>query len=306
MKKITMMIAIVLFVFSLSACGSKGTNPHTLTYEIDNIHDVVLSYDEEDITFFESPDDTLIIKEYMTEADSKYYAKVDIDQGYIHVSEGGKPLFGSFSRHIEVYFPKTYTGSLTVTSTNGNVDFSEVDIEVTSLRIDCSSGKVRIRNAYADTINLSSTSGTLDIGHLEGKEVYISTTSGKVVCDEISGNVTYVSTSGDIEIESAVGAGSYKAENSGILDITYTDVAGDLYLYNKNGDVEVTLPEDLSFRFEAVTKNGSVSTPFESVLSMKDDTVMGTVGGNPSITVKTETRNGNIKVEMREDSNERG
>lgn len=298
MKKITMMIAIVLFVFSLSACGSKGTNPHTLTYEIDNIHDVVLSYDDEDITFFESPDDTLIIKEYMTEADSKYYAKVDIDQGYIHVSEGGKPLFGSFSRHIEVYFPKTYTGSLTVTSTNGNVDFSEVDIEVTSLRIDCSSGKVRIRNAYADTINLSSTSGTLDIGHLEGKEVYISTTSGKVVCDEISGNVTYVSTSGDIEIESAVGAGSYKTENSGILDITYTDVAGDLYLYNKNGDVELTLPEDLSFRFEAVTKNGSVSTPFESVLSMKNDTVTGTVGGNPSITVKTETKNGNIKVEQ--------
>lgn len=298
MKKITMMIAIVLFVFSLSACGSKGTNPHTLTYEIDNIHDVVLSYDDEDITFFESPDDTLIIKEYMTDADSKYYAKVDIDQGYIHVSEGGKPLFGSFSRHIEVYFPKTYTGSLTVTSTNGNVDFSEVDIEVTSLRIDCSSGKVRIRNAYADTINLSSTSGTLDIGHLEGKEVYISTTSGKVVCDEISGNVTYVSTSGDIEIESAVGAGSYKTENSGILDITYTDVAGDLYLYNKNGDVELTLPEDLSFRFEAVTKNGSVSTPFESVLSMKNDTVTGTVGGNPSITVKTETKNGNIKVEQ--------
>lgn len=305
MKKITMMIAIVLFVFSLSACGSKGTNPHTLTYEIDNIHDVVLSYDEEDITFFESPDDTLIIKEYMTDADSKYYAKVDIDQGYIHVSEGGKPLFGSFSRHIEVYFPKTYTGSLTVTSTNGNVDFSEVDIEVTSLRIDCSSGKVRIRNAYADTINLSSTRGTLDIGHLEGKEIDISTISGEVVCVEISGNVTYVSTSGDIEIKSAVGAGSYKAENSGILDITYTDVEGDLYLYNKNDDVELTLPEDLSFRFEAVTRNGSVSTPFESVLSMKNDTVMGTVGGNPSITVKTETRNGNIKVEMRGDSNER-
>lgn len=298
MKKITMMIAIVLFVFALSACGSKGTNPHTLTYEIDNIHDVVISYDEEDITFFESPDDTLIIKEYMTDADSKYYAKVDMDHGYLHVSEGGKPLFGSFSRHIEVYLPEIYTGSLKVTSTNGNVDFSEVNLEVTSLCIDCSSGKVRIGNAYADTINLSSTSGTLDIVRLEGKEIDISTTSGEVVCDEISGNVTYVSTSGDIEIKSAVGEGSYKAENSGILDITYTDVEGDLYLYNKNDDVELTLPKDLNFRFEAVTKNGSVSTPFESVLSMKDDTVMGTVGDNPGIIVKTETRNGNIKVEQ--------
>lgn len=298
MKKGIVMIAIVVFVFCLAACGSKGMNPHILTYEIDNIYDVVISYDEEDITFFESTDNTLIIKEYMTDADSKYYAKVDIDQGYIHVSEGGKPLFGSFSRHIEVYLPKAYTGNLTVTSTNGNVDFSEMDIEVTSLCIDCSSGKVRIGNVYADTINLSSTSGTLDIACLEGEEICLSTTSGKVTCDEISGNVTYVSTSGDIKIKSAVGGGSYKAENSGILDITYTDVAGDLYLYNKNDDVELTLPENLNFRFEAITKNGSVSTSFENALFMKNDTVMGTVGENPSITVKAETRNGNIKVEQ--------
>lgn len=297
MKKITMRIAIVLSALSLTACGSKGTNPHTLTYEIDHIHDVVISYDEEDINFFESPDDTLIIKEYMTDADSKYYAKVDIGQGYIHVSEGGKPLLGSFSRHIEVYLPKAYAGSLTVTSTNGNVDFSELDMEVSSLRVDCSSGKVRIGTVYADTIHLSSSGGTLDVDRLEGKEIRISTTSGKVVCDEISGNVTYVSTSGDIEIKSAVGEGNYKAENSGILDITYTDVTGDLYLYNKNDDVELKLPKDLHFRFEAVTKNGSVSTPFESVLSLKNDTVMGTVGDNPDIIVKTETRNGNIKVE---------
>lgn len=31
---------------------------------------------------------------------------------------------------------------------------------------------------------------------------------------------------------------------------------------------------------------------------MKNDTAMGIVGGNPSITVKTETKNGNIKVEQ--------
>lgn len=207
---------MVLFIFSLAACGAKSMNPHILTYETDDISDVVISYDEEDITFFESPDEMLIIKEYMTDADRGYYAKVDIDQGYIHINEGGKPLFGSFSRHIEVYLPKEYTGSLTVTSTDGNIDFSEVDLEVASLQIGCSSGKVRIGNAYADTIHLSSTSGILDIASIKGKEICISTTGGKVTCDKKSGNVTYVSTSGDIEIQSASGEGSYKAENSGI------------------------------------------------------------------------------------------
>lgn len=298
MKKTAEMTAAALLMFSLSACGSGGANPHILTFATDDIHDVVISYDEENITFFESPDDALIIKEYMTDADSDYYAKVDTDQGYIHVSEGNKPLFGSFSRYIEVYLPKVYEGSLTVTSTDGNVDFSEVDIGVTSLCVDCSSGKVHIGNACADTIDLSGTRGTWDIVRLEGKEIDISTTSGEVACGEISGDVTYVSTSGDIEIKSAVGRGSYRAENSGILNITYTDLAGDLYLYNKNGDVELTLPEDLSFRFEAVTKNGSVSTPFEGALSLKNDKVVGVVGDNPGITVKTETGNGNIRVKQ--------
>ncbi|MDE6621006.1 MAG: DUF4097 domain-containing protein [Lachnospiraceae bacterium] len=95
------------------------------------------------------------------------------------------------------------------------------------------------------------------------------------MCDEISGHVIYVSISGDIEIQSAVGAGSYKAENSGMLNITYTDAAGDLYLYNKNDDVELSLLEDLNFKFEAATKNGSVSTSFESVLSMKTTLLWG-------------------------------
>ena len=140
---------------------------------------------------------------------------------------------------------------MTVTLTNGNLDFSDVDIEVASLRIDCSSGKVRIGSAYADTINLSNATGTLDIACLEGKDIDISATSGKLVCDEIPGNVTYSSTSDNIEIQ-----------------------------------------------FEAATKNGSVSIPFGSVLSINNDTVMGTVGDNPSITVKTETRNGDIMAEQ--------
>lgn len=51
MKKRMMITVIVLCMFSLQACGSKGMNPHILTYRMDNLYDVVISYDEEDITF---------------------------------------------------------------------------------------------------------------------------------------------------------------------------------------------------------------------------------------------------------------
>ena len=111
---------------------------------------------------------------------------------------------------------------------------------------------------------------------------------------ELNGAVTYTSTSGDIVVKSAVGSGSYRSNNSGNLKVTYTEVTGDLSFFNKNGGIELTLPQDLEFEFEATTKNGSVSTSFQGSISIDGRTTRGTVGNTPTATVKTETNNGNI------------
>ena len=66
--------------------------------------------------------------------------------------------------------------------------------------------------------------------------------------------------------------------------------------YNKNDDIKLTLPTELEFEFEATTKNGSVSTTFQECISIDGKTTRGTVGNNPTVTVKAETNNGNIEV----------
>ena len=117
-----------------------------------------------------------------------------------------------------------------------------------------------------------------------------------MTCAELNGAVTYTSTSGDIDVKSAVGSGSYRANNSGNLKVAYTEVTGDLSFFNKNDDIELILPQDLEFEFEATTKNGSVSTSFQESISIDGRTTRGTVGSTPTVTVKTETNNGNIAV----------
>lgn len=298
-KPITLGMALILSLFAFAGCSNSKSSQMTneLRFSLDGISSLTISYDEEKITFFESDSDELVIKEYMTENKSSYYAKVTERNESIQISEGGKPLFkNGFTRYIEVYLPESYHENLTVKSTNGDLDFSSVSLELSMLRIDNSSGNVILNNAVASDIHLSSTSGTLDLGNIQANQIRLETTSGSINCTELNGNVTYTSTSGNADIKSAVGSGSYKANNSGSLNVIYTEVNGDLSFFNKNDRITLTLPENLEFEFEATTKNGSVSTNFQQDVTVNGRTTSGVVGDNPTVTVKVETNNGNIEV----------
>lgn len=292
-------MALILCLLAFVGCSKSQSSQmaNELQFSLDEISSLTISYDEEKITFFENDGDDLILKEYMTKNKSNYYAKVEQRNNNIHISEGGKPLFKEgFSRYIEVYLPESYQESLTVTSTNGDINFSDMNLNLSSLRIDNTSGTVTLDNAVASDIHLSSTRGTLNLGNIQADQIKLETTSGSVTCSELNGNVTYTSTSGDTDIQSAIGSGSYRANNSGKLNVVYTEVNGDLSFFNKNDNIMLTLPADLEFKFEATTKNGSVSTNFQQDVTVNGRTTSGVVGNNPTVTVKVETNNGNIEV----------
>lgn len=298
-NKVVCVMVTALCVAGLLGCGSENSPQmaNELCFSADDISDLTISYDEEKVKFFECESDELIVREYMTANKNSYYAKVDRHGGSVKISEGGKPFFKSgFLRYIEVYLPGSYEGNLTVTTTDGDIDLSDMELSLSALRIDSTSGRVDLKNAEAEVIHLSSTKGTLKLGDLKADQIRLETTSGNTVCENLEGDVTYTSTSGDAEIKSAVGCGSYKANNSGKLNVTYSEVTGDLYLFNKNDDVCVTLPQNLEFEFQATTKNGSVSTNFQESVAVDGRTTKGTVGSWPKVTVEVETKNGNIEV----------
>lgn len=298
-KQMVYCMAAVALQLLLTGCGVSQNlqMANELHFSLSGISDVTISYDDESITFLEADGDELIIKEYMTKNKRSYYANIKQSSDCIHVSEGGKPFFkDGFLRYVEVYLPNSYTEALTVTTTDGNINLSDVNLQLSMLRIDSTVGSVEIDNAVASDVYLSTTSGALKLTDITADTIRLDTTSGDVTCDGLSGNVTYTSTSGNADIKSAIGCGSYKANNSGRLDVNYAEVTGDLYFFNKNDDIRLTLPQDLAFTFEAATKNGTVSTTFQEYIAIDGRTARGTIGDNPMVTVKTETNNGNIEV----------
>lgn len=291
--------AVLAGCLVLTACSSNQAPKlaNEVCFSLDGISDVTISYDEEEVTFYESEDDTLVLKEYMTDPDSSYYAQIVQRRDSIQISEGGKPLLhDGFSRYIEVYLPASYHDDLTVTTTDGDIDLTNIALSLDDLRIDSTAGVVQLHDAVSQTIHLSSTSGVLELGRLRANTIRIDTTSGNTTCETLSGTVTYTTTSGNAYIESSTGSGSYKANNSGDLHVAYSDVTGDLSFYNKNGDIHVALPADLEFSLAATTKNGSISTALQEGVSTDGSSTNITVGEHPTVTVTVETKNGNMEV----------
>ncbi|NMS91797.1 DUF4097 domain-containing protein [Clostridioides difficile] len=298
-KQITICIAMATCMLTFTGCSHSQTSSlaNELHFSLDDILNLTISYDEEKIAFFESESDELIIKEYMTTNKNSYHAKINQDSNSIKISEGSKPLFkGSFSRYIEVYLPTSYHENLTVTTTDGNIDFSNIEILLSSLHSDSTTGTIHFNVAKAKDIYLSSTSGTLKLGDLKANQIKIETTSGNVTCDKIDGNVTYTSTSGNANIKSAVGSGNYRINNSGNLNIKYAKVTDNLSFFNKNDDINIILPKDLEFEFIATTKNGLISTNFKRYITLEKRIAKGIIGSHPDITINVETNNGNINV----------
>lgn len=125
----------IFFLLSLTGCSDAKSPKMTneLHFSLAEISDLTISYDEEPITFFETDGDELVVKEYMTENKTSYYADVNESKDSIHISEGGKPLFkDGFSRYVEVYLPISYTKALTITTTDGNIDLSSINLQLSS------------------------------------------------------------------------------------------------------------------------------------------------------------------------------
>lgn len=298
-KWIAVCLAETVGLLALTGCSNHQASgaANEISFSLDGISEVAISYDEEHVTFYESDSGRLVIKEYMTENKSRYYGRAEQGGGRISISEGGKPFFkDGFSRWVEVYVPASYRENLTVTTTEGDVDFSALPLSLKALRVDSTAGTVSLNTVEAQNIHLSTTRGRIEADSLKADSIRIDTTSGRFSCENLDGYTAYTTTSGSAEIRSAIGSGDFRASNSGELRVTYTQVTGDLAFYNKNDDICLTLPAGLEFRFEAASKNGSIATSFQECISVEGRTASGIIGGNPAITVKAETNNGNIVV----------
>ena len=207
-----------------------------------------------------------------------------------------------------------------VTDVNGKVDLSlqrssarvtqvssdvSVDGHVNDLSLDDIKGGVRLNGEFVETLKLSKiakpvnfkTSRTeMAFSKLDGD---LDLDSGDLRANNITGPIRLTTRSKDIVLEGVSGDVRLTDEN-GAVEIHATK-PGSMVVENRNGDIQIYLPDKAAFHLDARARDGEVQSDFEQLTinnSGNQTTATGTVGtGGPQLVVNNE--HGTIEIRKR-------
>lgn len=255
---IVLVLAINGNVHMVTANSDKAKLVNTQSAVMDGIDDVKVEFYSDDVVFYKSKTNELVVKEYKTytpEKDEMAEVIAKGDQLLIR-GEDNHINFSIFSHinhysRIEIYLPENYSGALSASTTSGDIS-SDLVLQLSKFDTSSNSGDVELNEITADEINLSSSSGEISIRKAEGKRK-ISTTSGDVYVYNGNGDTEISTSSGEIAVEKS--SGKLQADtNSG--DINIQDSNGDKNLESTSGEIYV---ENSTGLIEAKSSSGDIN-----------------------------------------------
>lgn len=219
---------------------------NTQNVSMENITSIEIEYSSDDVVFYTSDTDELILKEYKTfipEEDelSKVTAsgnELSIKGGRYRSNFSIKTNFINIKNIYcknEIYLPADYAGKIAVRTSSGNIT-SNLSFHLSEFKANCNSGNVSLNEVYASSIEAASSSGNITIQKAEGDERRISSTSGDITVSEGSGESEFESSSGNITVAKASGKLTAEA-NSG--DIRISDSDGDKEIKTSSGNIMI-------------------------------------------------------------------
>jgi DUF4097 and DUF4098 domain-containing protein YvlB len=308
------------FSHGFSKGFSKTNLVNTQNISLDEINSINILYQSDDVIFYPSDSEELVLKEYMnyTPDDNelsiinKSGSELTIKNGRQKIRFTAFRLFSNSTR-VEIYLPDSYHNKLNVETSSGNIN-SDLSLNLSELAASSSSGNIKMNEVYSDRISASASSGNINFQVAEGNRQFSTTSgnikvldgtgdsnfaasSGNITIEKASGYIEAEASSGNIDIIDSIGGGDIST-TSGNIKFGLTSLTNDVELTASSGDVRVILPNDASFDFTAETSSGDIRTFFDDVLSYnkKGNEASGTVGSSPNIDVTIETSSGNVRV----------
>jgi DUF4097 and DUF4098 domain-containing protein YvlB len=159
------------------------------------------------------------------------------------------------------------------------------------------SGSIRLKKA-AKGADCNAISGDLEVTEVTG-DAFLKSVSGDITANLIKGSVQAESVSGGVQLTEVSDATRVEAKAlSG--DVVYRGRINPQGTYNMkshSGEVDLYLPADAAFEFEAETFSGSIETDFEIkvVGKVSPKAMQGVVNGGGA-TVKVSSFSGDIKL----------
>jgi hypothetical protein len=219
-------------------------------------------------------------------------------------------------------------GRVSVSSTEGSLRIERITKPVviegrgTQVRVGDLKDSLEVSVSHHQSVNIFDVASdvaiesrycTLSIKNIGGN-IRIHSKSDNVNADSIQGGLTMEASASSLRLNDVVGnldirttlkdviVNGFKGSCSVINE--YADVslsarslnAGDIYVKNRNGQIDLFLPEDSSFMIDAVAKNGKVNSDYRGLASARDENNTGILksrvgNGGPTITLETEYSN---------------
>ena len=242
----------------------------------------------------------------VSEASSLDKAKENAARVNIEVTEEGNVL------RIETKYPKSLFGGSGI---NVSVDYwvwmpekasleannisGNVDVEGPGGPVDISSisGDVRLRKA-AKGASCSTISGNLEVEGVSG-DLFLKSISGNITAAQIRGSIQGETVSGNLDMKEVSEANvvRFKALSGEIVYRGRINREGTYSLKTHSGGIEMLLPADSAFDFEANTFSGSIDSDFEIKIAGKisEKEMRGVVNGGGA-SVKLSSFSGDIKL----------
>ena len=198
-----------------------------------------------------------------------------------HINNGGSDL----SAH-------SVTGALTIEGRAHDTTLSDLSGPLTmrgeffgDTHFERVRGPIKFHTSRTD-FQLDRLDGEIEIGN--NAELTTSNAVGPLTLTTYSRNITLDRIAGDV----------FVTNRNGSVDVTSAPPLGNVTIENRNGSVDVTLPEQSSFAYQLDANNGDIDTDFPIKIpdgGMQKKTVSGTVGNGGSL-IRITTSQGDVSL----------
>ena len=204
---------------------------------------------------------------------------------------------------IETQYPKIHIGSLSVSvhyrlsvpdrasvrikSVSGDITLVEIGGTVEAVAV---SGNVEVMKADKG-VDCKAVSGDLKLQEISG-DAFLKTVSGDITLEKMRGSIEAETVSGDVQMREVSEAKNVKGNvlSGSIVYQGNINSDGKYNLKSHSGRIEMILPSNSAFEFEAKTFSGKIKSDFEISVSgrISKKQIQGVVnGGGATITLKT-------------------
>ena len=233
----------------LAGCGAPWSAPRTRAVGMEEFPVAALGLGRveiagraDDVSLEPCGGAALRVEEYSSRTEARYRARIAVVDGTLRVEEGEAPQ-GSYVRHLKLYLPAAFTGTVAVATQSGSVSLDADGLELAEVRIDTGSGPIALARVRSGNIGATAASGNVAMSDIESTGgLAARTVSGNVALDGISveDDLAAGTVSGAVRLSDAAAHGDLAAASaSGVVRLVRTTAGGDLAASSETGGVEL-------------------------------------------------------------------